>query len=228
MAKRASDEVTMRLEDTNLVKLSQRLTDVAILETLAYRGLTLEHHEIESAIKNHPGKIQEAAYKIMSTWVSAQEDRVQAYINLKTALQECGLAFLMQVLEESQVNTTASSCPLRSLLDSDVQRLSERFTDVGVLKQLGYRGLKMESHEIQSAISNHPSDIQAAAHDVLRKWQLAQGNREKALRSLLTALEESNLKSFAEELKKWKMKSNSSLSLSEERKSFILLLFNVY
>ena len=83
----------------------------------------------------------------------------------------------------------------------------------------------MESHEIQAAISNHPSDIKAAAHDVLRKWQLAQGSREEALRSLLTALEESNLKSFAEELKKWKMKSNSSLPLSEERKSVILMLY---
>ena len=221
MAKRASDKITTRLEDTHLVKLSQRLTDVGILENLAYRGLTLEHNKIESAIKNHPREIQEAAYKIMSTWVSAQENRFQAYINLKTALQECGLAFLMQVLEESQeeseVSATASSSPLRSLLDSDVQRLSKRFTDQGLLKQLAYRGLKMESHDIQAAISNHPSDIQAAAHDVLRKWQLAQGNREEALRSLLTALEESNLKRFAEELKEWKMKSNSTLPLSEER-----------
>ena len=34
MAKQASDEITIRLEDTHLMKLSQRLTDVGILETL--------------------------------------------------------------------------------------------------------------------------------------------------------------------------------------------------
>ena len=215
-----SDEKPRRLEHTHLVKLSQRLTDVGNLEKLAYRGLSLGHHEVQSAFENHPSEIQEAAYQILSTWSKGQEDREEAYNNLKAALEECNLVFLTSELEESAVKIKPSPPPSGLLLDSDVQWLSERFTEEGVLKKLAYRGLKMESHDIQSAIKNHPNDIQSAAHDVLRKWQITQSNREEALRNLLAALEKSNMKSFAEELKQRKMKSSTSLLLSEDRKSF--------
>ena len=219
MAKRTlAGEKPRRLEDEHLFNLSQKLGSVGNLEKLAYRGLTLEHHQVESALKNHPSDIQTAAYEILSAWSKDYENRVQAYSNLKAALQECDLVFLTCLLEESEGNITPSASPLAGLLDSHIQRLSERFTDVGILKQLAYRGFKMESHDIQSAISNNPSDIQSAAHDVLRKWQLTQGNREEAMDNLLTALEQSNLKSFAEELKQWMMKHNSLAPMTEERK----------
>ena len=111
-----------------------------------------------------------------------------------------------------------STSPPRSLMGSDIQQLSQRFTNAGLLRQFAYRGLKMESQDIESSISNHTSDIQAAAHDVLRKWQLTQDNQEEAMHNLLTALKQSNLKSFAEELKQWMMKHNSLAPMTEERK----------
>ena len=213
------------LEDAHLVILSQRLGNFGNLRTLAYRGLALEHHQVESAINNHPSNIQTAAYEVMSTWSKNQEDRDEALNKLKTALEECDLGSLVSALEESEGCTMPSSSPAVGLLDSDIQRLSQRFSDAGLLRQFAYGGLKMKSHDIESSISNHPSDIQAAAHDVLRKWQLTQENQVKAQRNLLDALEVSSLRSFADELKEWKMKSNSSLPLSEERKSFTLMLY---
>ena len=55
MAK-ASDEKSRRLEDTHLVMLSQRLTDVGDIEKLAYRGLSLQHHEVQPAFENNPSE----------------------------------------------------------------------------------------------------------------------------------------------------------------------------
>ena len=133
------------------------------------------------------------------------------------------------MLEESEVKTRPSAPPSGLLLDSDIQWLSERFTEKGQLKQLAHRGLKMETHYIQLGINNHPNDFQSAVHDVLRKWQFTQVNREEALHNLLAALEESNFESFAEEMKKLKTRSSTSFLLSEDRKyfsCFISVLFN--
>ena len=220
MAKRVSRKNTRRLEDKHLFSLSQNLGNTGNLRTLAYRGLALEHSQVESAINNHPNDIQAAAYEILSTWSKDQEDKAEAHIKLNSALQECDLGILTNVLEDSDVKIMLNISPTRSLMDSDIQQLSQWFTDAGLLRQFAYGGLKMKSHNIESSINNYPSDIQAAAHDVLRKWQLTQGNREEALRYLFVALEESNMKSLAEDLKQ--LKSNSPVLMSEERKSLNL------
>ena len=174
------------------------------------------HHQVEKAINNHPSDIETAACQIISTWSKNQEDRAEALTKLKTALQECELGSLVSALEESEGQTLPNLSSAGELLDSDIQRLSQRFTDVGLLRQLAYGGLKMKSHDIESAISNHPNDIQSAAHNVLRKWQFTQVNREEALRNLLAALEENSLKSLAEELKQ--MMRTSNPLITEERK----------
>ena len=219
MAKRTSTEETpRRLEDKHLFNLSQNLGNAGNLRTLAYRGLTLEHSQVEPAINNHPNDIQAAALEIVSTWSKDKQDRAESHIKLNSALQECDLGFLANVLEDSDGKTIDSTSLSRYLMDSDIQQLSQRFTDAGLLRQFSYGGLKMKSHNIESSINNHPSDIQTAAHDVLRKWQLTQGNQEEAMHNLLTALEQSNLKSFAEELKQWMMKHNSLAPMTEERK----------
>ena len=218
MEKQASYGISERLEDTHIVILSQSLGNFGNLRTLAYGGLTLEHPQVESAIENHPNDIQTAAHKIISTWSQDQENRAEALTKLKTALQKCDMGSLVSVLEESEHTTLPSSFPTVRLLDSDIQQLSQWFTDQGLLRQFAYGGLKMKPHEIESAINNHPGDIQAAAHAVLRNWQLAQGNQHKALGNLLAALEESNLKSFEEKLKKMKMKSTFSTPMTDERK----------
>ena len=223
MANRTSPEETpRRLEDKHIFSLSQNLGNAGNLRTLTYRGLTLEHAQVESAINNHPNDIQAAAYEVLSTWSKDQQDRAEAYIKLNSALQEYDLGFFANALEDSDGKTKRSTSPSRSLMDSDIQQLSQRFTNAGLLRQFAYRGLKMESQDIESSISNHPSDIQAAAHDVLRKWQLTQGNREEAMHNLITALEQSNLKNMAEELKQWMMKHNSLAPMTEERKYQIL------
>ena len=216
MAKQKSQEKPERLEDTHVVALSQRLENFGNLRTLAYRGLELAHYEIEPAINNHPNDIETAAYQIISTWSKNQEDRTQALTKLKTALHECELGSLVSVLEESEGHTMPNSSLAGGLLDPVIQRLSQCFTDAGLLRQFAYGALKMKSHDIESAISNHPNDIQSAAHDVLRKWQFTQADREEALRNLFAALEESNLKSLAEELKQW-MRTSKPL-ITEERK----------
>ena len=219
MAKQASRKYTWRLEDKHLFSLSQNLGNTGNLRTLAYRGLVLEHSQVESAINNHPNDIQTAAYEVLSTWSKDQQDRAEAHIKLNSALHECDLGILTNVFEDSDVKIMLNRSS-RSLMDSDIQQFSQWFTDVGLLRQFTYGGLKMKSHNIESSISNYPRDIQAAAHDVLRKWQLTQGNREEALRYLFDALEESNMKSLAEDLKQ--LKSNSPVLMSEERKSLNL------
>ena len=79
------------------------------------------------------------------------------------------------------------------LTDEHLVRLSQRLTNYGNLRSLGYRGLKLQHEEIEQSITNKPSDVQSAAYDILQTWVKQQETREKAFSDVYVALKESQL-----------------------------------
>ena len=104
-----------------------------------------------------------------------------------------------------------------SLSDVHVLQLSQRLTNPGDLKTLAYQGLKLESHEIESAISNKPNDIQSAAHEILKIWQKQQSNEKKAYSKLVAALTECKMHMLVSQLKQWTEEKSDQTKMSPER-----------
>ena len=92
--------LTQTLSDVHILQLSQRLTNVDEVRTLAYRGLKLESHEIEAPINNKPNDIQSAAHEILRTWLKRQTDGEEAYNNMVSALTECKMHQLLSQLQQ--------------------------------------------------------------------------------------------------------------------------------
>ena len=88
------------LTDAHVLQLSQQLTDVGSLRTLAYRGLNLEPSDVESAITNAPNDIQTAAHNVLQEWMKRQEKREEAYLKLTEVLDECNMKMLAAKLKE--------------------------------------------------------------------------------------------------------------------------------
>ena len=190
------------LQDEDILNVGQKVTDYGTLRELAYRGLKLKSHHIESAITNKQNDIHSAANDLLHIWFKSQNDEEEAFRNLHTALEECQLIRLANELVKG-TRKGVQEKPLTEILqDGHVQQLSEKITDFGDLRTLGYRGLKLEAEHIESAITNHPNDIQSAAHKVLTTWFQKQ-TTEEALGSLCKALQESELKGLSSQLRKW-------------------------
>ena len=100
------------------------------------------------------------------------------------------------------------------LTDAHILRVSQQLTDVGTLRTLGYRGLKLDSSEIESAITNSPNDIQTAAYKVLQEWMKQQEKREETYSKLVEALNECNMKMLVLKLTEWVEEPSLSLELS--------------
>ena len=75
-------------------------------------------------------------------------------------------------------------------------------TDLGILRTLAYRELKLKDHEIQSNITNKQHDVQSVTHELLRIWHRKWNNMEEAFTNLHTALMECDLIMLADELVK--------------------------
>ena len=66
--------------------------------------LKLPEHKIESAVTNNPRSIQSAAYDVLSLWVKQQNNRKEAYSNLKVALGGSELGDLVDRWIENSLN----------------------------------------------------------------------------------------------------------------------------
>ena len=90
----------------------------------------------------------------------------------------------------------------RTLHNEDNPYVGQKITDYGTLRELAYRGLKLKSDRIESAITNKQNDIQSAANNLLNTWFKNQNNREEAFSNLHKALKECQLEILANELTK--------------------------
>ena len=82
-------EKTEILTDVHLVQLSGSIINVGELRTLAYKGLLMDHTEIEQSIANKPHDIKSAAHDVLLTWFQQQKNRHEAYVKSQDALHKC-------------------------------------------------------------------------------------------------------------------------------------------
>ena len=198
------------LEDKHILGIGHKITDCGILRQLAYAGLKLKHHEVEPIVTNKQNDIQSAAHELLSKWQRKQNSKEEAFSNLHAALKECQLEMLAEELTGKR-----DQHPKDILKDEHIHILSTRITNKGELNKLAYRGLKLEIEDVESALSNNPSDIQSAAHKILRTW-LQKQTKESALGALHTALQECGMKGLSDELTKGIEGSFVPLQLSQE------------
>ena len=188
------------LTDEHIVKLSQRLTNYGNLRSLGYRGLKLEHEEIETSITNNPNDVQSAAHSILQTWSKQQETREKAFSEMYAALQESQLQMLAEELLQWEENRRKGTdqCPI--LNDIGIEKLSRNIRSVGDLRTLAYRGLKLDSSNIESTINHKGEDFRAAGNEILLAWLKEQKDCQQAFNNLTTALQECGMQTLADEL----------------------------
>ena len=188
------------LTDEHLVRLSQRLTNYGNLRSLAYRGLKLEHEEIETSITNNPNDVQSAAHYILQTWVKQQETREKAFSGIYLALKESQLQMLADELLQWEENRGRETNQGGVLNELGIKKLAQNIRSAGELRTLAYRGLKLDSSHIESAISGKADDCQAAVSEILLNWLKEQKNCQEAFSNLKTALQECGMQKLADEL----------------------------
>ena len=188
------------LTDEHLVRLSQRLTNYGNLRSLAYRGLKLEHEEIETSIMNNHNDVQSAAYDILQTWMKQQETRENAFSEMYAALQESQLQMLAEELLQWEENRRRGTNQGPTLNEMVIKKLSQNIRNIGDLRTLAYRGLKLDSLQIESAISGKAEDCQASGNAILLDWLKEQKHCQEAFNSLKTALQECGMQTLADEL----------------------------
>ena len=188
------------LTDKHLLWLSQRLTNYGNLRSLAYTGLKVNHHQIESAITNKPNDVQSAAYEILQTWQKQYQNREEAFSHLYSALRVSQLNMLAQELVEWGENKTRAVEPKRILTKVSLRKLSQNFSSIGEVRALAYRGLKLDASEIELTISDKTEDYQAKAEELLLIW-LTKQTANEAFENLQVALKECDMKPLATKLK---------------------------
>ena len=87
------------------------------------------------------------------------------------------------------------------LEDEHVLELSKRIANETDLNEFGVKVLQMPQYDIDAALTNHPREIQMAAHDILKKWVIALDKREIAYNTLIKNLQQSDLRNWTNKLK---------------------------
>ena len=77
-----------------------------------------------------------------------------------------------------------------TLEDSDILDLAKQITNPQKLRDLGTKGLKVQEHIINAALTDNKGSIQGAAYSVLSTWSKAQPSRREAKVKLQAALKE--------------------------------------
>ena len=98
---------TEMLTDVHLVQLSSSIINVGELRTLAYKGLLMDHTEIEQSITNKPHDMMSAAHDILLTWCQQQKNRQEAYIKLQDALHKCKLVMPTEELNAGFISKSS-------------------------------------------------------------------------------------------------------------------------
>ena len=81
--------------------------------------------------------------------------------------------------------------------------LSQRITSEQDLRELGTNALGVPEHIIDTALYNHRTCIQDAAHDVLSTWRKQYQSSQEAYLGLLTGLRRAQKGQLAALLRKW-------------------------
>ena len=97
------------LEDGHLVLLSQKITSGEQLRLLGINTLGLKSAVVETALYDHRTSIQEATYKVVSTWRNQQENSSEAFSKLITSLQRCQMNQLANELVHYETNLPETS-----------------------------------------------------------------------------------------------------------------------
>ena len=90
-----------------------------------------------------------------------------------------------------------------TLEDSHILNLSQRITSEQDLRELGIRVLGLQEHITNTALYNHRTSIQDAAHDVLSTWRKQYQSSQEAYMDLKTGLKRAQMHQLAAQLRKW-------------------------
>ena len=78
-------EHVRKLEGSDLVTISQRVSDRSILRKLGFK-LKIEQHEMDSVLHNNRDDIHEATYVVVNIWFANQQNTEQAFLDICDAL----------------------------------------------------------------------------------------------------------------------------------------------
>ena len=73
--------------DEHVLELSKRITSGEELYNLGVKVLHLKEFKIKTVLYDHSNSIQAATHKLLSTWLTEQKDRQEAYSNLLTQMR---------------------------------------------------------------------------------------------------------------------------------------------
>ena len=90
-----------------------------------------------------------------------------------------------------------------TLEDSHILKLSQYITSEQVLRELGTNGLGVPERTIDTALYNHRTSINDAAHDVLSTWRKQYQSSQEAYRNLQAGLKRAQMKDLAAKLQSW-------------------------
>ena len=193
------------LTDAHIVQLSERLTNYGNLRSLAYRGLRLEHHLVESATTSKQ-PIEASSYHLLNSWVKQQVNRRVACQCLYLALNECQMPMLAEELaqwvqnkEDHLVHGKSSSTDILS--EKHILWLSKTLS-MGELMQLAYGSLQLNPPEIEATIAKKQNNVSSAVNGILQVWLDRQENRNGSLNNFCEALNQCGLKRLVDGLRR--------------------------
>ena len=85
-----------------IVALADEIDSEETLVKFATTGLRLNNAKIQRQFTNSPRSITTAAHKVIMEWVKTKNNRMIAYREIKVALDEGGLIYLIQEVLEKQ------------------------------------------------------------------------------------------------------------------------------
>ena len=106
--------------------------------------------------------------------------------------------FRQECLCVNEITMNFFSCTVDTLEDLHALNLSQRIT-----RDLGTKALKVPEHIINTALYNHRTSINDAAHDVLCTWLKDQPARQEAYMDLQAGLKRAHMNQLATQLRMW-------------------------
>ena len=96
------------LNDSDLLKLSERITNRDELMKLGVNDLKLPDCKIKSALYDHRDSINSAAYEVLSSWQLQHENRNDAHNILLSSLTQHNMMYLIGAIQEAGGEITAN------------------------------------------------------------------------------------------------------------------------
>ena len=116
--------VLIALRDSDLLELSERVTNRQELMKLGVKVLKQPEHKIKSALYDHRDSINSAAHKVLSEWRVRQENRYKAYNILMSSLAQHNMSYLLTQEEELADNYSAK---IKMTTESEYLKENEMF-----------------------------------------------------------------------------------------------------